>query len=97
MDPNPIASQMQQAMISEIIESNPKYLVMVNVQTSWLPRANSDTTIVNWADQFCRTNYEIVGVADVISANQTVYRWDEGAPNYQPQSPAFLTVWKRKG
>jgi hypothetical protein len=97
MDPNPIASQMQQAMISEIVESNPKYLVLVNVRQSWLPQANSDTTIVNWAEQFCRTNYEIVGVADIISINQTVYRWDEEAANYQPHSSAFLTAWKRKG
>ena len=97
MDRNPIASQMQQAMISEIIESNPKYLVLVNVRASWLPGANSDTTIAHWAEQFCRTNCEIVGVADIISANRTVYRWDEEAANYQPRSPSFLTVWKRKG
>jgi hypothetical protein len=97
MDPNPIASQMQQAMISEIVESNPKYLVLVNVRTSWVPRANSDTTLINWAEQFSRTNYEIVGVADIISTNQTVYRWDEEAANYQLHSSEFLTVWKRKG
>jgi hypothetical protein len=97
MDPNPIALQMQQAMISEIIESNPKYLVLVNVRESWFPRANSVNTIAHWAEQFCRTNYKIVGVADIISTNQTVYRWDEEAAHYQPRSRAFLTVWKLKG
>jgi hypothetical protein len=95
MEPQPMATRMQSEMIAEITAAAPKFLVLVNVGKSWLGHPNSDLGIWSWAQEFCRSEYEIAGVADIFK-DKTEYRWDSEAASYRPQSASFVTVWKRK-
>jgi hypothetical protein len=66
------------------------------VTRSWLFRPESPTRIFDWFADYGPKHYDIVGVADIISTTNTVYRWDDAAAAYQPQSPNFLRIFKRK-
>ena len=96
MEDQRYAFRMQKEMIEEIEKAQPKYLVFVNVVTSWLARKTSVTYMFDWHKEYTRKNFDLVGVIDILSRTQTVYRWDHEAVNYSPQSPYFLAVYRRK-
>lgn len=95
METHQYASKMQKEMIAEIESTKPKYLIFVNVSTSWLVRQNSDQTIFKWYEQYCRQYYQRVGVIDIYR-DQTIYRWDEQSSGYKPQSRTWVMVFQRK-
>ena len=49
MEPQKYARRMQEEMIREIEQRNPKYLVSVVMNDSWLQRPGSDPLIFTWA------------------------------------------------
>jgi hypothetical protein len=96
MEPQKYADDMQKEMASEIEQSRPDFMVLVNVRSSWLPRPESNTFILDWSLKYAKTDYEIVGVADELSPN-TQYVWGEAAKTYHPRSEFSLVVFERKG
>jgi hypothetical protein len=96
MEPHPYASQMQQEMISQIEAAKPKFLIFVNVSTSWLTAPSSPTHIFEWFDRFNRQYYDLVGVIDIVAADRTIYRWDQQAASYKPTSDHWVAVYKRR-
>ena len=95
MEEQKYASQMQKEMIKEIETARPKYMVLVNVEWSWLMEPNADQTIFSWFDQFASTGYALDGIVDILSEDQTVYHWGDEARSYQPQSNYNLMIFKR--
>ncbi len=95
MEEQKYASQMQKEMIGEIEAARPAYMVMVDVDMSWLMRPNSDRTILSWSDQFVAKHYALDGIVDILSEQQTYYRWGDEARNYQPRSFYNLKIFKR--
>jgi hypothetical protein len=87
---------MQKEMISEIETSRPKFLVFARINTSWLVRSTSEMYIVRWIDEFIPRNYLLVGVADIVSTDTTVYKWDDDARNYSIQSPSNVLIYVRR-
>lgn len=96
MEKHPYAGQMQQRMIREIEAAAPKYLVVVNVATSWVLGTSLHGPVLAWSEDYVSRLYEQVGVADIIDFNTTRYLWDAKAAGYSPVSNAFVTVYKRK-
>ena len=96
MESHPYATQMQREMIREIETARPKFLIFVNLPTSWLPRANSERLIFKWLRQYGQKYYEQVGIIDIISRYQTIYRWGRSAIEYSPQSHRWILVLQRK-
>ena len=97
MEDHPYAERMQTQMIREIETERPKYVVAVNVDTSWMVRPTSSQKFLDWGDNYVRIFYDLVGVIDIIDANQTRYMWDDRASGYSHVSNRYLTVFKRKG
>ena len=95
MEPHGAAERMQREMIAEIEAANPEFLVFVAVPSSWLARSESHTFIFDWFDRISRERYQQVGLVDIRSADETVYRWDEKAIAAIPRSRYYLTVFKR--
>jgi len=93
MEQQKYALTMQQEMIGEIEAARPKYLVYVDIPTSWLRRKKSNMLIFEWYTQY-REHYDLVGIIDILSADQTVYHWGDEAKNYAPQSDRRLYVYK---
>jgi hypothetical protein len=95
MEIQPYALKMQQEMIREIEAGNPRFLIYVNVPTSWLVRPQSEKKIFTWFYSYTWKHYDLVGVID-IGFDRTVYRWFQQASNYRPKSPYWLTIHRRK-
>jgi len=96
MEPQDYASWMQHDMIREIEAAPPKYVVFVNVPTSWLARPNSDMTILNWTQTYTNDHYTVVGIIDIVADDSRSSYWDEEIGRYKPQSPFNLVVFERK-
>jgi hypothetical protein len=96
MENHPYALAMQKEMAGEIEASQPKFIVVVKVYFSWLVRPDSEKFIFEWLDDYTRRNYVLVGVADMVSPELTVFRWDEDARNYSLQSPVYLQIFERR-
>ena len=97
MEDHPYAERMQLEMISEIEATRPKYVVAVNVDTSWLVRPTSSQKVLDWGEDYVRNFYDLVGVIDIIGTDSTRYMWDDKASGYKHVSNQYLTVFKRKG
>jgi hypothetical protein len=96
MEDQRYAFRMQKEMIEEIEKSPPEYLVFVNVFTSWLVQKKSVKHIFDWQEEYAKKNFSLVGIIDILSRTQTVYRWDHEVENYSPRSPHFVCVYKNK-
>lgn len=83
-------------MIAQIEAARPVFLVVVNVVPSWAMRDDSEQLIFSWVERYVEEYYQCDGVADILSTDQTVYRWGEKAINYQPKSKVRVLVFKRK-
>lgn len=92
----PHAHAMQEEMIREIEGGHPRYLVFVNLPESWLVQRDSDTTIFEWFRRFAEANCELVGIVEIREGAETIYRWDAEAKGYAPQSPTWITIFRRK-
>ena len=95
MELQPHASFMQQQMIGEIEAAAPRFLVFVSATRSWVVRPESDRTIFRWFEAYQR-GFTRVGVADIVSPHETVYRWGEAASGYAPRSDVWLMVFERR-
>jgi 4-amino-4-deoxy-L-arabinose transferase-like glycosyltransferase len=95
MERQPYASVMQRQMIDEIESADPRYLVVVHVAASWLMRPDSDPTIFDWIEQY-RRRFTPVGMVDIVSLRETVYRWGPDALGYAPRSDVWLQVLERR-
>jgi hypothetical protein len=94
MENQKYALRMQLEMASEIEKVEPKYLIFVNIPTSWLANAGSERYILEWLREYLKKKFSLVGVVDILSSDKTEYRWDSEAANYAPRSPYFLCVYK---
>jgi len=96
MEPQPYAAHMQDEMIREIDEAHPKYVVIVDVFTSWLARPDSNRKIIEWSRHYVHDCYELVGVADIAADGTTRFAWDGAAREYRPASHDILYTYTRK-
>lgn len=96
MEKHDYSLTMQQEMIREVMSSNPKFIVVVHIATSWLMRPESEKYIFGWMNNYVRQNYVLVGVADIISPDLTVYKWYADTANYKVLSPAYLLLYERR-
>ena len=95
MEPQPYAHQMQDEMIAEIEAARPKFLILIGVAISWLPRAESDQTIVRWAAQYCDANYDTVGLVHIFDEGTDYYL--SGKPPNVRSAPEHIVIYQRKG
>lgn len=85
MEPQPFARRMQKEMIAEVESAAPGYVVLVDGNLSWLVRPDSDRSILDWADRFLRSGYDLV---DSVATPR------EAPPG--PASAHRILVWRRK-
>jgi len=89
----PFASTMQKEIISEVEKARPRFVVFVDTPLSWLLHADSDTTIILWAEKYVQTGYQLAGIIDMLAAGSQ-YHWED-AKSYGPRSPYRIFVFER--
>jgi hypothetical protein len=97
MEDHPFALDMQEQLIEEIEGAKPKFVVWVNIPTSWLIRDTSHRRVIEWGEAFLRDRYQQVGLVDLISPTRTDTHWDEAARGAMSISPSgyYLTIHRR--
>ena len=97
MEPQPFARKMQDEMIREIETNEPELVVFAdNPLFSWGRQPDSDPKIFEWWNSY-RTNYTLVGLADVISTTETKFAWGaEDAARYGKIRGIGLEIFQRK-
>ena len=95
MEEQKYALKMQRQMIAEIEAARPTYIIYAKGSSSWLRRPKSERMIFDWFAQYLK-GYEQVGFADLLSNEQTVYRFGDEATSYSPRSANYIAVYKRK-
>jgi hypothetical protein len=96
MEDQKYALKMQKEMAEEIEKAKPTYLIFVNVLISWMWNERSDRYIFNWFETYCKNQFSLVGIVDMLSYDKTEYRWDQEVHQYSPRSPFFLCIYKNK-
>jgi hypothetical protein len=96
MEPHKFAKKMQEEMIADIETSRPRFLVFVNVYMSWLVRPTSEHLVFTWFRQFQQDYYQLVGIVDIISSDETVWRWGDAAAGYVPRSQFWLAIFRER-
>ncbi len=95
MEPQPFALKMQHEMISEIETNAPEFVVVSNIGSSWQRRPDSVPDIFNWWSSY-QKNYELCGIAEVLSLLETKYYWNEDAAHHGPLQNVGFEVYRRK-
>lgn len=96
MESQSYAPQMQQEMIREIETARPKYLISVDIAASWLRQPTSDGAIFDWANEYIKQFYDLVGFINIVSRDHTEYYFDE-LPDPMPQElENCLLIFRRK-
>ncbi len=96
MEPEPLALHMQEEMIAQVEKSNPPFLVLVTVSTSWLRRPESEKKLFTWMEGYINHYYRPVMVADIYS-DDTLWLVDKEAESFTPgHGDSQLMVFKRK-
>ena len=94
MEPQKYARQMQEEMISEIERADPKYLVSVTMNDSWLRRPGSDPLIFGWANEYIAKNYMPAGFVNITSG-ETEYYFDN-VPTTVATLKDYILIYRRK-
>jgi hypothetical protein len=85
-----------QSQLSREVESNPPaWVVFVGVTSSWGVHADSDKTIIAWANRLLSTEYTPAGLVEIESSDRTTYTWRGAAPLGYPRSNCYLVVLRR--
>jgi hypothetical protein len=90
------ALELQTQMIREIETAKPKFLILVNIPTSWLRRSDSKKRIFEWFQQYQPKYYRTVAIIEIFPGKQAVYHWSDKAIEYTPRSRFWIIVFQRE-
>lgn len=96
MEAHPFAARMQEDMIAELERARPRFLVLVNVDTSWSRTPSSSLRLLEWAEATVNAGYTQVGLVEIPASGPTVSTWDAAARDAAPRTPAFVAVFERR-
>lgn len=96
MEIQPYSEKMQLQMIHEIEAAEPAFIVMVDVETSWLAQPGSSLTLVKWAHHYIEHRYELIGAIDTHDISSTFIIFPNNTPDLMPRSSASITVFKKR-
>ena len=94
MERQPLAQQMHREFIAEAEAANPKYLVLVAINASWLANSESEKLVYEWMTDYMARNFRLVGFTDIISMERTEYHLPARA-GAQPTSSQSVMVYER--
>jgi 4-amino-4-deoxy-L-arabinose transferase-like glycosyltransferase len=94
MRPHEYAGRMQEELIREVTQADPKFVVFVRIEDSWSREESSKNLIFEWFDGFAEARYERVGLV-TIEPDRTEYHWAPDVP-WPPDAHYWLLLLQRK-
>lgn len=96
MEQHQFAEKMQHQLMAEIEATRPAFIVMVNIETSWLRRPTSGNAVHEWAERYTSLHYDTAGIIEIPADAPTRYYWGAQTSVYLPSSINHLLVFKRR-
>jgi hypothetical protein len=98
-EPQPLAAQMRDEFIGQLETARPKYILLVNVPSSWFTVVlaqsfQSVDAIQDWWENYS-TNYTLAGAVK-IHADQSQFLWDEQLSGHPDVTNDDLLIYRRK-
>ena len=93
---HPFSATLQQNMIAQIERAQPRFMVLVNVDTSWTLQPSSSPRLLQWAANTVDADYEPIASADIMPGAATVYRWGADARVTPPRSHYYVVLFRRR-
>jgi hypothetical protein len=90
---HPYAAKMQEEMIAQIEQAEPRQIVYVNNATSWLVRPHSKTTLFDWWPKYWEQHYQLLRS---IPTRQGAEEFRAKDPAPAGRSGNFLLLLQRK-
>jgi hypothetical protein len=87
---------MQKELIKDVENAKPKYIISVEIPTSWLGKQYSGKIIFKWAEKYIPENYNLVGLVDKLSETDVRYKYYDELKNYTCQSAFNIGIYERK-
>jgi hypothetical protein len=94
-EPQPLGPRMREEFAREVETNQPRYVVFVDIVTSWVSLTQSDTSILTWWSEFVK-QYEIVGAVRMHAEAPTEYFWDEAVVRTLNLPDCHLLIYRRK-
>ncbi len=95
VEPQPYEQAMQREFIHDVETDKPEYLVLVNMQTSWMTWASGDPTLFNWIHQYPGLCYDLIGVTEIYPTHAE-YHWGREAVAEKPKTLSAIFTYKRR-
>jgi hypothetical protein len=95
MEPHPFARRMQDEMIAQVEHALPRFVVLVNVDTSWSRRPDSSTRIFEWSSRFVEAHYRPVGLVEIVPGQESRHLWGTDLA-VTPRSSAYVMTFERR-
>src|SRR5438477_2802927 len=95
MEPQTYARQMQSEMIHEIESTQPKYVVSMTIDISWLHSPRSENLIFDWAHRYIADNYVPVGFVNISAPDRVEYYFGD-IPQQVSALGEFILIYQRK-
>src|SRR2546428_13592199 len=86
---------MQEYMTDECEVARPRFVVFVDVATSWLVHPLSEQLIFKWFEEYSRRYYDLIGIADIFDGRQTEYRWGNDVKGYSVRGRPLYILQRR--
>jgi hypothetical protein len=96
MDNNQYVAAMQNEFTNEIESTEPKFLIIVYMQSSWTYRTGFTLSVIDRINSYSAKYYEPVGVVDILADRPPIYLWGEQVIDYAVKSDKWIVVYKRK-
>jgi len=99
------ARVMQAELIKEIENSKPKYILVVNVSTSWLWQKKSSRKLLAWSQGYLEKKYTMSGAVEISFEKDSTYFFDDQAiesylnslkNNFNLQNKRTVFIFKKK-
>jgi len=95
MEPQPFAKAMQEEMIRELVAANADYYVFVGISASWLPRPDSDLSIISWFQDYQRQDLRPVALVQLFGGDQAQYEWSYLNITEAPRAKRWLEIYRK--
>ena len=97
MEEHPYSRAMQEEFLREVEDARPRFIVFTPISGSWLATEQSDRSLISWLSDYQKKYYTLIGVAEVLSDTETVFKWDDEARAHVFRTPRRIYVLERTG
>jgi hypothetical protein len=96
MEPQPHAADMQRELIQEVEAAEPRFLVFVPGNESWLRQPDSTGLIFDWVGSYIKNGFDLVGVAEMTAIGPPKWHWDDDVARLPKGTTPSVLVYRRK-